>query len=164
MKYNTFRVLENAVLETLEDLRMMSATPLASIAFDNGTVTLTGDPKLPTTLTVEYAPDGRLQAHAGSAWREFSFSQVNNLVINGGAGADYIYIDPNINIPAKISSGDGNDMIRAGGGNDTIIAGNGNDVIYGKGGNNNITVGNGDDTIYSGNPTSNDSIHAGNGA
>jgi PKD domain/RTX calcium-binding nonapeptide repeat (4 copies) len=161
MKYNTLKALQNAVLETLESRQMMSGTPLGSVTLDKGVVTITGDAQAPTNMTVSYAQDGNLLAHAGQTFREFSFSQVKQLVINGGAGADYIYIDPNINLPATISSGQGNDTIHTGGGNDSITAGNGNVLIYGKGGNNTITVGDGNDTLLGGG--NNDVIHAGNG-
>jgi hypothetical protein len=163
MKYNTLKALQNAVLETLESRQMMSAAPIGSVSIDKGIVTLTGDPQLPTMLDVSYAPNGNLLANAGQTFREYPVAQVKEFVINGGAGADYIYIDPNIDIPANINSGQGNDTIRAGGGNDTVVAGNGNVLIYGKTGNNIITVGNGNDTILSGGSDSSDTVHAGNG-
>ncbi len=161
MKYNTLNALQNAILETLESRQMMSGTPLGSVTIDKGVVTITGDAQTPTNMTVSYADDGNLLAHAGRTFKEYSFSQVKQLVINGGAGSDYIYVDPNIDIPASISSGQGNDTIRTGGGNDTITAGNGDVLVYGKGGNNTITVGDGNDTLLGGG--NNDVIHAGNG-
>lgn len=162
MKNNTWQVLENAILETLEDRRMMSATPLGTATLDQGVLTVNGDAKQPTNMVLNFTRDGsRIQVRAGQTLKSFQASQVQKLVVNAGSGADYIYIDPRISIPADVHGGDGNDVIKTGAGDDTIDAGAGNDLVHAKRGNNVVYGGAGNDTLLG--DLNNDEIHGGAG-
>ena len=65
--------------------------------------------------------------------------QVKKLSIQGGLGNDTITIQANVNIPAYINGGNGNDKLYGGKANDVIEGGLGSDSIWGNGGN---------DTLY----------------
>ncbi len=162
MKNTTRNILDNAIFETLEDRRMMSVTPLGSVSLSNGVLTIQGDDGQPTNMTVDYAPNGGITGHAGQTWKTFDPTKVKELVINGGGGDDYIYINPNIDLPGKIQTGDGNVTVRAGGGNDTITAGSGDDSIHVVRGDNIINGGSGNDTLIAG-KGDHDTITAGSG-
>src|SRR2546430_13824706 len=137
MKHNTWQLLENAILETLEDRRMMSTTPLAPAATlgSDGVLTVNGDSTKSAKMIVDFTPDGkRLQVRAAAQTQTFPVGQVKKLVLNGTGAADYIYVDPRISIPADIHGGAGNDRIRGSGGDDHIDAGAGNDYGISRGG------------------------------
>src|SRR5581483_10320538 len=137
MKHNTWQVLENAILETLEDRRLMSAGPIGTATLDHGVLTVSGEAKLPTNMILNFTPDGsKIQVRAGQTVKVFPAASVQKLVINGGSGADYIYVDPRISIPCDVHGGDGNDTIKTGSGDDSIDAGAGDDLVYARGGDN----------------------------
>ena len=163
MTQNTSKKLNNAILETLEVRQMMSASPaFTTPGSSNGVLTVSENSNVSSKVTVDYGnTNAKLVVDAGGVDTTYATSAVKELKISTGYGNDYIYINPNISINAMINSGDGNDNIHSGAGNDTIIAGNGNDLIYGKTGNNDITAGNGNDTLMG--DRGNDILVAGNG-
>ncbi len=162
MKHNTCQLLKNAVLETLEGRQMMSATPLVNVALQNGVLTINSSSNQGAHVVVNSSDNGnQVAVDVDGRHNTFRASQVKTFNITTGNASDYIYIDPGIDIPAKIHSGNGNDVIHGGAGNDSIVAGNGNDVIYGKGGDNTIQVGDGNDTLMG--DRGNDTLIAGNG-
>jgi hypothetical protein len=162
MKYNTRKLLDNAVFEVLETRQMMSVSPASTISLSNGVLTIQDNSTKASSVVVDLADKNTLLTvdldglHASNP-----IGQVKQINITGGGEADYIYINPAIDIPSSISSGDGNDVIRAGASNNTIIVGNGNDMIYGRGGNDVILAGNGNDTIRTG--TGKNTVTVGNG-
>jgi hypothetical protein len=163
MKNTTLKLLNDAVFETLEDRRMMSATPSIGAALNSaGVLTITGSPTAANNVMINpWANNTELQVNLSGKFWTFPVKSVKQFAINTGSGNDYIYIDPGIDIPANIHSGNGNDVIRGGAGNDTIISGDGNDFIFGKGGNNIIEAGSGRDTVQG--DVGNDTLMVGNG-
>src|SRR5258708_6753346 len=138
MKHNTWQLLENAILETLEDRRMMSASPLSPATLgSDGVLTVNSDGTKSTTMLVEFTPDGKhIQVRAAAQMQTFPVGQVKKLVLNGSDQADYIFVDPRISVPCDIHGGAGNDTIRAGSGDNHIDGGDGNDFIMTRNGNN----------------------------
>ena len=142
---------------------MMSASPLMPATLSNGVLNIQSDSDTGSMVQISFASNNtKLQVNIdGAEFQNFPIGQVKQFQITTGNGADYIYIDPGIDIPAAVNSGNGNDTIHTGAGNDSITSGNGNDVIYGKTGNNTIIVGSGNDTLMG--DRGSDHLTAGNG-
>ncbi len=162
MKYNTQQLLNSAILETLEGRQMMSASPLGTATLHNGVLAVNGNTNQDTRVLIDLANNSQqLTVDISGARSSFAVSDVKQFTITTGNGADYVYINPAIDIPENISTGNGNDTVRGGGGNVTIIAGNGNDDLEGKGQNNSITAGSGNSYISG--DKANNTLVAGNG-
>ncbi|HSV14403.1 MAG TPA: PKD domain-containing protein [Tepidisphaeraceae bacterium] len=163
MKHNTWQLLENAILETLEGRQMMSASPVSpAMLGSDGVLTVSADAGKSAKMIVDFTPDGkRIQVRAAAQTQTFAVSQVKKLVLNGSSQADYIYVDPRITIPADIHAGAGNDVIRGSSGDNHIDAGDGNDFVITRNGNNVVDGGAGNDTILAG--SGNDHIDGGDG-
>jgi Ca2+-binding RTX toxin-like protein len=69
------------------------------------------------------------------------------IVVDGGAGHDYIVTSNIGNQPDTIHGGDGNDLIFTGRGNDVVDGGAGDDVIHGRAGDDTLIGVEGDDTF-----------------
>jgi hypothetical protein len=164
MNKTTLKLLNDVVLETLEDRRMMSASPTVGVALNSkGVLAVNGSPTANTMVQIN-PWDNRTELQVNLNNNNVTYypvSKIKQFAITVGDGSAYIYIDPGIDIPARIQAGNGNDQIRGGAGNDTIIAGNGNDIVYGKGGNNEIQTGSGRDSLQG--DRGNDTLIAGNG-
>jgi hypothetical protein len=78
------------------------------------------------------------------------FSGVTKVVIDGGAGNDFIDVSglSNAGIAVEVHGGDGNDTIIGGAGNDVLYGDGGSDVIIGNGGADQIDGGSGDDFLF----------------
>jgi PKD repeat protein len=160
MKNNTWKLLNEAVWETLEGRQMMSG--VAPAVLNNGVLNVTGNSTANNRITVDLvAQNTKLTVDVSGKRETFAANQVKQLNITTGSGSDYIYINPAIDIPSEIQSGNGDDIIRGGGGHNTIIAGNGNDVINAEGTDNVIQAGSGNDIIMG--HADNNTITAGNG-
>jgi PKD repeat protein len=160
MKNNTWKLLNEAVWETLEGRQMMSA--VAPAVLSNGVLNVTGSSTANNRITVDLAAQSsQITVDVSGQHETFAANQVKQLNITTGSGSDYIYINPAIDIPSDINSGNGNDSIRGGGGHNAIIAGNGNDIINAEGTNNLIQAGSGNDIIMG--HADNNTISAGNG-
>jgi PKD domain/RTX calcium-binding nonapeptide repeat (4 copies) len=147
-----------SLLEPLENRRLLSTSSLSLV---NGVLTLQGDPTVGTRLTASIVGS---TIHAGADnghIATYATSSVKSIIVNGGAGADYIYIDQGIKVPVTINGGNGADNVRDGGGTNVIYEGNGNDWILCRGTSNYVKAGNGNDTIL-GSPA-NDTLIAGDG-
>ena len=139
-------------LEALEGRQLLSA-----VSFHAGVLTLIGDPGIPNSLSVELG-NGILGANANGHSRIVNSAAVTRISISGGQKNDFVYINPQIHVPATISTFAGDDTIKGGGGLDSIVAGDGNDLIYGSG---TILAGNGNDEIHVGSIGS--TVQTGNG-
>jgi Ca2+-binding RTX toxin-like protein len=78
------------------------------------------------------------------------FGSISKIIIRGRNGNDQISIGPDVNFPAVIIGGRGNDTIQSGGGNDTITGGRGTDTILAGDGDDFVDAGRGDDHIEAG--------------
>lgn len=140
-------------LEALEARQLLS-----SASFSKGVLSLVGDASIPNSLSVDLGSDGHVWANADGRLVSAPAGSVQGVFITGGAAADWVYINPSINVPAVINTYSGNDTIHGGGGSDRVIAGNGDDTVYASG---SITLGNGNDVVWCGNQSS--AVQAGNG-
>ena len=86
---------------------------------------------------------------------------LSSIQVFGRGGDDMIKVSEKIDIPTKLSGGEGNDKIYGGSGDDWIEGGPGNDKLYGRGGDDFLDGGDGDDKIYGGN--GNDILYGGAG-
>lgn len=110
----------------------------------NGVLTIEAD-KRPNVITL--APKGnKLVVTTSAGVQRFTRSQVDELLINTGAGNDKISF-PNVNIPSTVNAGSGHDTIVGGGAVDEINAGSGNDHVTGRGGADGMGGGLGTDTL-----------------
>ncbi|MBI3466778.1 MAG: hypothetical protein HY000_27515 [Planctomycetes bacterium] len=86
----------------------------------------------------------------GGTPRTFNLSDVHDLCLAGGPGNDTITIDSDIQLPAHILGGTGNDQITGGSGRDHIHGGRGKDVIDGGAGNDRVFGDRGRDSLVGG--------------
>jgi len=89
----------------------------------------------------------------------FPVNGISLITIDGLAGNDHISIGPNIDIPAVLNGGFGNDhlsggagddILHGGPGNDRLEGGNGNDILTGDAGNDQLIGGAGLDMLIGG--------------
>jgi len=76
----------------------------------------------------------------------FSTIGVEEVVVTARGGDDNIRLD-NLDVPALVDAGAGNDRVVGGNGDDTILGGDGNDRLFGRNGNDSLDGGNGDDFL-----------------
>ena len=90
-------------------------------------------------------------------------ANVSLIQASGGGGNDAITLDETNGalVAARLSGGNGDDVLTGGSGNDRLSGDNGNDALFGGGGNDVLTGGNGDDTLTGGAGT--DQLLGGNG-
>ncbi len=91
----------------------------------------------------------------------FDAVDVNSISIYTFGGNDRVKVGHSITVPARIDGGTGDDYLRSGSGNDTIVDPSGNNKIWGGAGNDTITTGDGNDRVWT--DGGNDVIHAGDG-
>ena len=91
----------------------------------------------------------------------FALNQVSSIVVNAGAGNDFVQLAGNIRAGATILGGDGNDVLFGGNGNDTLRGEAGNDYLFGLLGNDTLDGGDGDDWLLGG--AGNDTLLGGRG-
>jgi Ca2+-binding RTX toxin-like protein len=78
----------------------------------------------------------------------FNASDVESIKILMGDGDDHVIIAGNIDLPAILDGGAGNDHLKAGRGPTLLIGGEGNDLLIGGSGDDQIYGGDGDDRIF----------------
>jgi hypothetical protein len=116
MNPHTKARIDQAVLETLEDRRLLS-----SIAFDNGLLTITGDRDARNLLTVRPNQDGtHLKVNRNGTITYHKRSQVKKVKVVGGIKEDVIYIDPGVHAGLSFNSDRGIDTIFAADGDDQL--------------------------------------------
>src|SRR5215217_932955 len=146
MKETTRQIIGQALLESLEDRRLMS-----SVSMVGETVVLQGSPGANNKLSVAIDPGGKtLFVRANKVSAHIPTSAVKSIRAIGGEGCDWITIDKALTKPSYIRTGAGADLISGGGGADTVMAGHGNDTINGNGGDDFIVDGPGADSVNAG--------------
>ena len=103
-------------------------------------------------VTVNQQGNGLLKVHAnffeGKPFRTFDSAEIQAIQIVLCDGDDLASIAGNIDIPATINGGAGNDHLRGGRGDDVLIGGTGNDKLFGGRGHDLLDGGDGRDTLF----------------
>lgn len=76
------------------------------------------------------------------------FSNVSEIIANGLAGNDIIWVSPAIKVPAILFGGPGNDVLIGGGGPNVLVGGDGNDILVGGSGRDILIGGGGNDYLF----------------
>jgi RTX calcium-binding nonapeptide repeat (4 copies)/Calpain family cysteine protease len=151
-------------LDRLED-RSLPATGI-TLTVVNGVLRLTGSDGNDAVLIRQTAANAVTVAY-GTTTR--SFTGVNSIYADGGAGDDYLYFDTTplganeirLAMKATLLGGAGNDTLVGGANNDYLDGGIGNDSLFGNAGNDTIYGGDGNDLVNAG--VGDDSVHGGTG-
>ena len=88
----------------------------------------------------------RLTVSLNGSGLTFNAADITGLVVTAGGGSDSVTID--IDQPATVFGGDGNDTILGGGGDDVLLGDGGDDEINGRGGNDKLLGGRGGDHLF----------------
>jgi Ca2+-binding RTX toxin-like protein len=93
-----------------------------------------------------------IQSERAQASREWKFdaTKISRIEVYGKGGNDDIAVDDAVTLPALLSTGDGNDRIRTGGGPSIVVAGGGDDQVEGGKGRNILIGGRGNDRLKAG--------------
>jgi hypothetical protein len=84
----------------------------------------------------------------GSEWEGTFTGSVSRIVVYGGAGNDAVAVADDIQVPAWLYGGDGDDKPQGGGGNNVLLGGAGNDELHGGAGRDLLIGGLGADYLY----------------
>lgn len=71
--------------------------------------------------------------------------QADKVIVQAGAGNDFVQADEKMKMSVALYGGDGNDVLIGGAGNDLLDGGNGNDILHGRKGTDSIFAGAGKD-------------------
>lgn len=71
--------------------------------------------------------------------------QADKVIVQAGAGNDFVQADEKMTLAVALYGGDGNDVLIGGAGNDLLDGGNGNDILHGRKGVDSIFAGAGKD-------------------
>ena len=106
-------------------------------------------------VTINRQGNGILKVHAdflhNGNFESSNASDVDKIVAYLCEGDDHLTIAGNVDIPAIIHSGAGNDHVNAGGGPSVLLGGAGSDMLVGGGGRDFIVGGVGEDRLVGGN-------------
>ncbi len=132
-------ILQSAAFEVLEHRRLMSAT------FESGTLTIQGTDGDDAVL---FGQEGeKLIVADNDETHEFTYADVKRIVVDAGAGDDYVEAGSSVDIALVVDGGTGNDEIIGGTGNDMLAGGAGDDVITGLAGDDTLHGNDGDDLL-----------------
>src|SRR3954468_19549993 len=157
MSIRTRDIIGKAILETLETRQMMSSVTLA-----DGVMVIQGNSNSANQIGIHTENNRVWAVTANGSSKRFDVATVRQIRIIGGEKSDSVDVDAGVKIPVYVQTGNGNDTIVSGAGNDTIRAGNGRDVVTTGAGSDSIRAGNGNDRITAG--SGSDRIEAGNGS
>lgn len=90
------------------------------------------------------SPQGVLELSAGE------LRNVKRVDVRVGEGDDTVILGRNLNLPARVDGGPGNDLIGGGNRGDLLFGGDGEDTVDGNAGVDTIYGNDGDDVLYSG--------------
>jgi hypothetical protein len=136
-------------------------------SFDTGVLTATGDDRN-NTITATRDGAGNILINGGAVSIDGVQPTVANtkqIQASGGIGNDTISVDGSIGalIDAKLSGGDGNDILNGGAGNDRLDGDAGNDTVVGGKGVDTAFLGAGNDTFIWNPLDGNDTVDGGSG-
>jgi uncharacterized protein GlcG (DUF336 family) len=118
-------------VEQIEDRTVLSTVQL----LPGGVLSITGTGSRDTVAVALDAAQGQLVvSDFGSVTARVASSSVNSILLSAGPGDNSLSIADNVLQPAVIHGGNGNDVLRAGGGPTTLIGGNGTDKLIGGAG------------------------------
>src|SRR4051812_29977691 len=115
MSVDTHEIIGKAVLETLEQRRMMTTVTVA-----DGTLVVQGSSTDPNNIHINSDGTSAWVVANGETGEKIAISSVRRVRVIGGEKDDSVAIDPSLNIPVYVQTGNGDDHITTGGGNDTI--------------------------------------------
>ena len=75
---------------------------------------------------------------------------IDRIVVFAQAGNDFVFISDNVERPAWLYGGAGNDLLKGGAGNDVLLGETGNDLLYGRDGRDLLIGGTGSDCLNGG--------------
>src|SRR5690348_164391 len=138
------------LVEPLEPRRMFA------VEQGHGTLTINGTPG-PDHIVLSAAGNFYQVTINGAAPKSYYLFNFSHIVINGGAGSDYIEnrLGP-VNFPSRprvsvtLFGGAGSDTLVGGSGSDTLAGGKGADILIGNGGNDFLNGGPGEDLVAGG--------------
>ena len=104
-------------------------------------ITLTPTKDYTTTVTAGFLPEG---------WQSFSRNDYQSIHVWALGGNDSVNVSPVVSAPATLEGGDGNDILRAGGGATTLLGASGNDTLWGGTGACILLGGAGNDVLHGG--------------
>jgi Ca2+-binding RTX toxin-like protein len=113
------------------------------------------------TITISFINATTARATINGVNYDFDRTLVNEVVVDAGDGNDLVTVDASVDVPVRISGGNGNDTVIGGGTNDSIYGGPGDDSLVGNDGNDSLIGEDGNDSLYGGN--GNDSLDGGMG-
>jgi Ca2+-binding RTX toxin-like protein len=148
----TLRNASNAILLTRTVTTVV--TPLLIVEDGGQRVLHGGGTTGNDTISVRRISDTQFGVKLASTGAETVFdygtaaTPVQRLVLYGMDGNDSITVDTLLQLPVSLYGGNGNDVLRGGGGNDILVGGDGIDQLYGFGGSDLLIGGNGKDTLY----------------
>jgi Ca2+-binding RTX toxin-like protein len=134
-------------LENLESRRVLAA---AGVNFDEATglLSITSNGKNDWIQISQTDTNLVVTFNKQTSEHDLAEVTVTGIQIDSGAGNDWIWIDDSVEVNAVINGGNGNDRIKGGGGDDTILGDKGNDRVWGGAGNDNVNGGAGNDWLW----------------
>jgi Ca2+-binding RTX toxin-like protein len=117
-----------ASIDQLESRRL-----LAGIAVENGALTVTGNETDDVVHIVSIA-NGKVRVTLNGGSTDHDPAAIDGIRVNAGDGDDKVRIGDNIDKPATLNGGAGDDSLMGGGGNDLLDGGSGADTLKGGGG------------------------------
>ncbi len=133
--------------ETLETRRVMAAALNLSA---DGVLSIEGDAANNRIWVAESTTGERLRVSIDGRTKDFATDEVSLIRINAGPGDDGVRVARNVEIPAQIAGGNGDDRLGAGSGPTLVLGGNGDDDIRGGAGVNILFGGAGNDRLFGG--------------
>jgi len=133
--------------ESLESRRHLSAVLSGQ---EPGMLIIFGRTPGDDLIQITRQSNGRIRVDDNGTVKTFASSDVTKIWAVGGTGDDKISMNANLNIPATLDGGDGNDTLYSGDGADWILGGPGNDRISARSGTDHIYADAGHDFVEGG--------------
>ena len=119
----------------------------AILQFD-GTMRVDGGSSDDKIIITRDAEDERLlNVNFNGGVESFRRNDIDQIIVEARDGDDRIIVGRNIDIPAMLSGGNGEDELRGGLGDDILLGGDDGDLLFGRGGHNLLIGGGGIDDL-----------------